>query len=128
MFNSFDMGFGMFNVIFTITFVVVIGIFIFVAVRGISRWNKNNNSPLLTVPVLVAAKRIDVTRRGNSGYMNGSNGYYTTSSTWYYVTFQVESGDRMEFLVDGTEYGKIAEGDRGDLSFKGTRFISFVRK
>ena len=31
--------------------------------------------------------------------------------TSYYVTFQVESGDRMELSVSGREYGMLAEGD-----------------
>ena len=50
-----------------------------------------------------------------------------TSSTIYYVTFQVESGDRMEFSVSGTEYGMLVEGDEGRLTFQGTRYLSFLR-
>jgi hypothetical protein len=50
------------------------------------------------------------------------------TSTTYYVTFQVESGDRMEFHVGGEEYGFLVEGDFGDLSFQGTRYLGFVRK
>ena len=51
-----------------------------------------------------------------------------THSTWYYATFQVESGDRMEFSVTGIEYGMLAEGDTGKLSFQGTRYLSFERE
>ncbi len=43
------------------------------------------------------------------------------------MTFQVESGDRMEFSVTGSEYGMLAEGDTGKLSFQGTRYLSFER-
>ncbi|MEE3487007.1 MAG: hypothetical protein VZT48_02750 [Bulleidia sp.] len=35
------------------------------------------------------------------------------------MTFQVESGDRIEFIVSGEEYCMIAEGDTE------TRFLSF---
>lgn len=52
---------------------------------------------------------------------------YTTSSSTYYVTFQVESGDRMEFAVSGNEYGMLVEGDKGSLTFQGTRYLSFLR-
>lgn len=45
-----------------------------------------------------------------------------------YVTFQVESGDRMELNVSGTEYGMLIEGDYGELTFQGTRYLGFVRK
>ena len=50
------------------------------------------------------------------------------TSTTYYVTFQVASGDRMELCVSGYEYGMIVEGDYGDLSFQGTRYLGVVRK
>ena len=54
--------------------------------------------------------------------MSGAHGYHTAISTTYYVTFQVESGDRMEMSVSGSEYGTLAEGDKGTLTFQGTRF------
>ena len=38
--------------------------------------------------------------------------------TTYYVTFQVESGDRMELTVSGSDYGMLVEGDIGKLSFQ----------
>ena len=50
------------------------------------------------------------------------------SSTTYYATFQVESGDRMELRLSGAEYGMLAEGDRGRLTFQGTRYLSFERE
>ena len=51
-----------------------------------------------------------------------------STSTSYYVTFQVESGDRMELSVRGKEYGLLAEGDYGRLTFQGTRYLGFQRK
>ena len=47
--------------------------------------------------------------------------------TSYYVTFQVESGDRMEFEISDMEYGMLAEGDSGELTFQGTRYLNFQR-
>ena len=44
-----------------------------------------------------------------------------------YVTFEVESGDRMEMNVRGSEYGMLAEGDVGKLTFQGTRYLNFER-
>ena len=54
---GFDFGFGMFGVMFTLMFILVFGIIIVTIVRGIGQWNKNNNSPRLTVPVTVVSKR-----------------------------------------------------------------------
>lgn len=57
-----------------------------------------------------------------------NNAMHTTTSTTYYVTFQVASGDRMELRVDGREYGQLAEGDFGELTFQGTRYLGFERR
>ena len=64
----------------------------------------------------------------NNGDMSGSHGYSTTSSTSYYVTFEVDSGDRIEFSMSGSEYGMLIEGDAGTLNFQGTRYFGFERK
>ena len=122
---GFGLGFDLFGVMFTLVFVLVIGMFVVTAVRGISQWNKNNNSPRLTVSATIVAKRTNVTHHHHNGA--GGHHHHHTSTT-YYVTFQVDSGDRMELQVDGTEYGMLIEGDRGELSFQGTRYLSFERK
>lgn len=119
-------GFGMFQFMFIIVFMIVIGTFIMTFVKGISQWNKNNNSPRLTVPVVVVAKRTDVSHHHHNTGVNNHHHYHT--STTYYVTFQVESGDRMELQMSGNEYGLLAEGDAGMLSFQGTRYLGFERQ
>ena len=129
-FNDFGSDeFAGFNTMFTLVFILIISIFIFNIVRGIYIWNKNNHSPRLMVDAKVVSKRIDVSHHHhhNGGDASGAHGYHTVPSTSYYVTFQVESGDRMEFSVDGSEYGMLAEGDRGQLSFQGTRYLAFQR-
>ena len=124
---GFNQGFGMFNafgIMFAIVFVLVIGTFIVIAVKGIGQWNKNNHSPRLTVPATVVAKRTNVSHYRHGG-VNDHHHHHTSTS--YYVTFQVESGDRMELHVAGTEYGLLIEGDRGNLTFQGTRYLGFDR-
>ena len=115
---------GMFNIMFTIVFLLVTVTFVVILVKGISEWNKNNHSPRLTVPATIIAKRTNVSRRRHGG-ANGHHHHHT--STTYYVTFQVESGDRMEFHISGQEYGLLIEGDKGNLSFQGTRYLGFER-
>ena len=121
--------FEIMSVIVPIMSIVIFGVIIFMVVQGISTWNKNNQSPRLTVPAVVVSKRENVTHQqyANAGDMSGAHGFHTTTSTTYYVTFQVESGDRMEFTVSGSEYGMLAEGDTGRLTFQGTRYLSFER-
>jgi len=113
---------GIFGVFGALIFAIVIGMFIFFAVKGLKQWNKNNHSPRLTVPASVVSKRTNV-----SSHMHGGDSMHRTHSTTYYVTFEVESGDRMELHVDGQEYGLIAEGDVGMLTFQGTRYLGFER-
>ncbi|MBQ8549532.1 MAG: DUF2500 domain-containing protein [Lachnospiraceae bacterium] len=126
--RSFDFGFTVVPILGTIIFIIVIAFFIVVFAKGISQWNKNNHSPRLTVDATIVAKRTNVSH--SSGPHNHTTGMHTGShtSTYYYVTFQVESGDRMEFHVSGEEYGLLVEGDYGDLSFQGTRYLGFTRK
>ena len=116
---GFGFGFGMFGVMFTLMFILVFGIFLVTIVRGIGQWNKNNNSPRLTVPASVVSKRMNVSHHHHD--------HHTHHSTSYYVTFQVDSGDRMELHMTGQEYGMLVEGDKGNLTFQGTWYLSFER-
>ena len=123
-FSGFGSGFVIFQIMFGLVFVLTIGTFIVIAVKGISQWNKNNHSPRLTVPATIVAKRTNVSRH----HHGGTNGHHHhTTSTTYYVTFQVESGDRMELHVAGHEYGLLVESDKGNLTFRGTRYLGFER-
>ena len=120
----------MFNIIellFPVIFILIFIMIIFTLAKGISTWHKNNNSPHLTVSARIVAKRQNTTyhNQPNAGDTSGAHGYHTTSSTTYYVTFQVESGDRIEMFVSGSEYGKLTEGDEGKLTFQGTRYLQF---
>ncbi len=117
--------FVLFRIMFILAFVLVIGMFLVFAVKGIAQWNQNNHSPRLTVPAVIVAKRTNVTRHHHSG-AGGHHHHHTSTS--YYVTFQFGGGDRMELLVSGSEYGMLVEGDQGDLSFQGTRYLGFERK
>lgn len=126
---GFGMLGGIFPLMFMLVFVIVIGMFAFGVISGIRTWNKNNNSPRLTVIATVVSKRMNVSHHHhhNAGDATGAHGYHTTSTTSYFVTFEVESGDRMELHVSGTEYGMLVEGDTGRLTFQGTRYLSFER-
>ena len=57
MYTDSFFGGGGFEVMFFLVFVIIIGIFVLTAVKGIGEWNKNNQSPRLTVEASVAAKR-----------------------------------------------------------------------
>jgi len=128
-FDPFDgpgIMFTIVPVIVGIGFVVVLGLIIYRVVQGAQQWKRNNDSPVLTVDARVVTKRTDVSHHHHANSTNNTMdmGY---STTYYYVTFEVESGDRMEFHVSGEEFGLLAEGDAGKLTFQGTRYLGFTR-
>lgn len=121
--SGIDSSFDIFKIIafvFPIIFVVVFAGIFFTLLKGLKQWNYNNKQPKLTVSAKVVAKRTNIIQRKNSNQ-------FGQTSTHYYVTLEVESGDRIEFQVDGSVYGKLVENDFGNLTFQGTRFINFER-
>ncbi|PWL98668.1 MAG: DUF2500 domain-containing protein [Clostridiales bacterium] len=100
-----------------LVFLIVIGIAVFSVFRTISQGKKNAACPRVTAPATLVAKRHLVRGSGS-----------TASRTWYYMTFEFESGDRAEFSVPSDVFGLSVEGDHGKLMFQGTWFISFERE
>jgi hypothetical protein len=120
---------AIFVFVFVLIAVVIVGGIIFKVGKGVTEWADNNQQPVLTVPCKVVAKR--TTLQVSSNFVGtGSNTTYnhgTSSSTSYFVTFEFSSGDRKEFNLSAHQYGLLAENDRGELTFQGTRFNGFQR-
>ncbi len=108
---------SIFPIFFFLTFSAFFVMFFYVLAKNIRESVKNNHSPRLTVEARV------VTKRMLNGYYDGNHRHMSQ----YYVTFEVESGDRMELYMTGSEYGLLAEGDVGKLSFQGTKYLDFER-
>ncbi len=119
-----------FEILFQIASLLIIAVIMVIIVKCVGQWNKNNHSPRLEVEAKIVSKREEVSRHrhANAGDVTGVHGYHTSVHTSYYVTFQVASGDRMEFSVSGSEYGILGEGDYGRVSFQGTRYLGFKRE
>ena len=97
--------FNMFGMLVLFMFLVIIG-------GGISQWVKNNTSPRETVKARVVDKKSEVTY-----IQQEQNGMMTNTPQWsYYIVFEFEK-----------EYKRICEGDCGDLTFQGTRYIGFEK-
>ncbi|MDG0791210.1 DUF2500 domain-containing protein [Cohnella ginsengisoli] len=97
--------------------ILVVGGFLYAIIRGISTWTTNNASDIITSPATVLDKRTEVW--GGSGD--------SSSSTNYYVTFQLANRTRIELPVRGDRFGLIVIGDQGQLTYQGTRFKEFTR-
>lgn len=112
----------LFSIFFFIAFCGVFSLIVASFVRAGKQYHRNNQSPRLTVEAKVVAKRTNFHRSSGTDHSTGHG------HTTYYVTFEVASGDRMELSMTGPEYGLLVEGDWGDLSFQGTRFLGFARR
>ena len=119
---GFDFMFILMPILSLLIFGLAFGVIAASLVRSGKQWHKNNNSPRLTVEAKVLAKRHDVSRHHSAGEHH--HHHYHNS---YFVTFEVPSGDRIELQLQGHEYGLLIEGDRGKLTFQGTRYLGFER-
>lgn len=114
---GFGTGIAVFGVIWMLLFVGIIGTMIFFVIKGIAQWQYNNGQTVQSVEATVVTKRTSTSGGGND----------TSVSTWYHATFETPDGERREFGISGSEYGLLVEGDRGTLTFQGTRYKGFVR-
>ena len=101
-------------------FVVIwFALFFYIIAKNIVQFIENENSPVLTVPATV----VDMRRRTH--HHHHKHGHHHSHS--YHVTFEVESGQRMELRVQRYDYRELTVGDSGMLTYQGTRYKSFER-
>jgi len=117
MFEDGDVMINVIAIIVGVGFVIVIGIILLTIIMKIVIWNKNNHSPKLAVNARVIAKKTAI-------HGGGEHRAYSD----YFVTFEVDNGNRLELEVKDREFGMLIEGDVGELTLQGTRYLSFVRK
>ncbi|MFT3950564.1 MAG: DUF2500 domain-containing protein [Oscillospiraceae bacterium] len=111
-----------FPIVFVLFLCIFAVVFISTLVRGVLTWGKNNAAPVLTVGAVIRA-----TREAHRSHHTGNDMMVSGSYSRYYATFEFASGSRIELAVPHYEIGMLAVGDRGQLTFQGTRFIKFER-
>ena len=127
--SSFTFGGGsspLVTILITVFAVILVG----VIGRGLYVWMKNNRSPQETAEARITAKRIKVSGHGSTMMANrvsAMNTIHSSTYTDYFVTFELENGKRMELGVKDADFGMLAEGDQGRLSWQGTRYLGFER-
>ena len=94
-------------------------LFFFFIIKGISQFIKNENSPVLTVHATV----VDMRRKTHHHHHN--HGHHHSHS--YHVTFELENGERTELRMLWHNYRELDIGDRGMLTYQGTRYKGFER-
>ncbi len=116
--DNFDTLFNLFFVAFGLLFLVFLGnsVRLFLKQQAIKR--HNDLSPILTKQAEIVSKR--------SAIWGGSGD--SSVKTSYFATFEFsDDKNRLEFIIPFKEYGLMVENDLGELTFQGTRFITFQR-
>ena len=108
--------FAIIPIFIAIVTLIVFSIIIKNATKVVMERKRNNDSPIETVVSRVIGRRTSIHGGGE-----------TTTYNEYYVTFELENGERLEFKLKGEEYGKLVEGDKGELTYQGTRYLRFTR-
>lgn len=101
-----------------IIFIIVICGFIFAIGSSVKRYASNKAKPIETVPARI------ITKRPHTWGGSGDSAAHTS----YYVTFELENGERIEMPVSAEFYGMHVDGDAGMLTHQGTHMISFERE
>jgi len=93
-----------------------IGVAIVVSTLAV-RWVRNNALPVLSTPARVVAKQ--------TGYEKWRNNRRLRTLNLYYATFELDTGQRIEFSVGDNQFGALIVGDQGTLTYQGTRYRGF---
>ncbi len=79
----------------------------------------DSRAPQMTSRAYVVDKRTDVTASLSQG---------GDTQTRYYTTFELPSGQRLEFELPGSQYGQLVVGDVGELVWQSTRLQDYRRE
>lgn len=98
-----------------IIFFIMLGLVIFL---GISRYIKNENSPVISTKAQLVNKERNVHTHTDA------NGVMSHNETLI-LKFQLDTGSYMKLNVGGRVFRSIPEDQWGTLTFQGTRFLKF---
>lgn len=108
----------MFQFGFTILPILFIFVFIGIIVKMITQFVQNEKSPVVATNALLIDKR-----HSWDSHLSGDGS--TMSNDYYYLTFEFDTGSRVEYTVTRRLYHEAIENEWGTLTFQGTRFLRF---
>ena len=92
---------------------VLVFILVCVILLAFLRWIRNENAPVHRVSATIIHMR--------------RKKHLRTHHRSYHVTFLAENGEQIELRVEYDEYDTMAVGDKGTLTYQGTRYQGFKR-
>ena len=119
--NADDLFSEIYTIIMAILLCVALLILVLSIVRILVPWIKDRQSDIMNIQAIVLSKR------SNEDVFSDIRTVTINTHTYYYVTFLIKGGIQMEFRVPGEEYGMLAKGDSGKLTFQGRSYLGFER-
>ena len=110
---------------FILITVVILGMIVYLTLKGIQEKKANDAAPIVTVDAKVKAKRIAVHHSAHQQSMNGVPLMAKSHHTTYYATFALEGDQRLELQVSEGQFQRLTEGERGKLTYQRKRFHRF---
>lgn len=111
-----------YTISFIVMFSIIIGLSLIIVVR---QWWKNKHSPLIVTQSTISGKRIE--EHYIRSKQSDDLGYRTRKVLIYYITFNLEGGEHIELRTNESVYSDLKNGDCGKLTFKGSKYIGFVK-
>lgn len=108
---------GSFTVLFLGLVAVALLLITGTVVAGMLRTTRQRLAPHQSAEARIVEKRTEVTGGGE-----------LRVHQHYFVTFEFPDGRRLELAVPTQESGMLVTGDRGTLTWQGTRYLGFARQ
>lgn len=112
-----------------IMLVLIIAIFTAIFFRCIFEWTINKCSAMESVDAFVVAKQQGMIQQQipNAGDATGGHGFTLQEQPWYKITFRMTDSTEKEFNVDNQSFRELKEGEKGILTYQGTRYLGFKK-
>lgn len=112
-----------------IMLVLIISIFTAIFFRCIFEWTINKCSAMESVDAFVVAKQQGMIQQQipNAGDATGGHGFTLQEQPWYKITFRMTDSTEKEFNVDDQSFRELKEGEKGILTYQGTRYLGFKK-
>lgn len=112
-----------------IMLVLIIAIFTAIFFRCIFEWTINKCSAMESVDAFVVAKQQGMIQQQipNAGDATGGHGFTLQEQPWYKITFCMTDSTEKEFNVDDQSFRELKEGEKGILTYQGTRYLGFKK-
>ena len=105
--------------VFLVVFILFVVFVVVLSILGIKEWSENNSK----MKISVTARVIGIDRKRS----RVSNGRVLIVNPEYSVTFLTSDSEEKIFNLSTFDYKWIKEGDFGELTTQGTRFIKFIK-